>query len=444
LFVGFTTSVVISQVGADELGRWRFAQAMVLYLMVGTDAGLTMLAVREVARRPASASMYALPVLATRLVLAALALSVSFMIISPGRGDATGWFYFAMFLTIVPAALSLMHIAQGLEMMRVYAGARFASGAVAGLLGLLAFIVTQDLVWLPIPVIAIGLVVDLGLALYLRARISLPMRVGTPREWIGLLIPAFPFLVGAVAIQVISSADAIIIRTTLGERALGIYAAPYVLAAQLLLLSGPVSLAIYPRLAALHAQASGFDRAVRDLLGVLGLFVLPICAGAALVAPSLVTALYGPEYEESVPLLTILMGMPLVGFYNGVMGQALNAARLQGTVARVAAVAAVLSVIQNAILVPTVGLAAAATAAVVTEVVTAAAYTWRMGRLTGLAPIRAYLATSDAVIVMLIVLLALPDFGLPITASIGMAIYALTVLVRRPASFATLRRMIEH
>jgi O-antigen/teichoic acid export membrane protein len=120
----------------------------------------------------------------------------------------------------------------------------------------------------------------------------------------------------------------------------------------------------------------------------------------------------------------------------------LNAARRHGAVARVAALAAGVSVLLNIALVPTLGLTAAAIAAVVTEIVAAAAYTWTMRPLSGFAPIRAYFATIDAVVAMSVVLIALPDLALPLTVMIGIAAYTLVVVVRRPASLATIHRLI--
>lgn len=440
--VGFVTSIVIAHAGAEELGRWRFAQAILTYLMVGTDAGLTMLAVREIARRPADVDGYAGPVVFIRLGLAVVALTAAVLIVSPGPDNPVGWFYVAMFLLVVPAALSLTHVAQGLERLRAYALVRFVSGALAGLAGLLAFLLTHELVSLVLPVLAVGLVVDLGLLLYLRATSGVRLRLGLPRLWRGLVVPAFPFLAGALAIQLVSNADALIIGSALGEGELGLYAAAYVIAGQSLLLSGPISLAAYPRLASLHAGGSGFERAVRELSGVLGLVVLPACVGLALVAPSLVATIYGQGYERSILLLTILMGMPLIGFYNGAIGQALNAAGLQGTVARVAALAAGVNVLVNLALVPTVGLTGAALAAVLTEIVTATAYTRAVRPLAGFAPIRAYVATADAVVIMAVLLVALPDLALPVTILIGVAAYLAVVLVRRPASLVAVSRMI--
>ncbi len=273
-------SIVISRVGAEELGRWRLAQAIVTYVLVGSDAGLTLLAIREVARRPLDVNRYAGPVLFIRFVLALVAIAVGVLVIDPGSNSQAGWFYVAMFLTAVPAALSLIHVAQGLQ----YALVRFVSGALASAVGLGAFVITHDLVLLVVPVIGIGLIVDVGLAAYLRRTMGLAFRIGQPQLW-ELLVRGLPFLVGALAIQLISNADAVIIGTARGRRSRPLR--------RCVRACRPTASVVYPRLAMLHEQRSGFERAVREFSGVLGLLVIPVCVGAAIVAPSLVDLIYG-------------------------------------------------------------------------------------------------------------------------------------------------------
>jgi O-antigen/teichoic acid export membrane protein len=156
-----------------------------------------------------------------------------------------------------------------------------------------------------------------------------------------------------------------------------------------------------------------------------------------------IDAVYGDDYSQSVVLLTILAGVPLIGFYNALVGQALNAARLQGTVARVAVIAATISVGLNLALVPTVGLTAAAAVAVLTELVVAAIYTQALRPLAGFGPIRAYGATLDAVIVMSVVIVATSGLDLAPRILAGMGTYGLVVMVRRPASLKTLRGFLS-
>jgi O-antigen/teichoic acid export membrane protein len=153
---------------------------------------------------------------------------------------------------------------------------------------------------------------------------------------------------------------------------------------------------------------------------------------------------YGQAYVESIPLLAILIGMPLVGFYNVAMSQALNAARHHAIVARVAAVAALVSVTLNLALVGSVGVIAAAAITVVTELVTAVAFTLALRPVAGLAPLRAYLSAVDAVLVMSAAVVALRAFDAPLGVTIAFAAvaYAVIVFVRKPDSLRSVLRLL--
>lgn len=446
LIVGFATVIAVSRVGPEELGLWRLAQALLTYLLVGADAGLSMLAIREIARRPADAASYAGPILVVRFAIAFVLLSLAFVVIDPMRSpDDDAWFYMVMFLGVVPASLSLIHVVQGFARMRTFALARLVSAALGGLVGLALFVATHNLILLVVPVIVLSLLVNSALVVVVRREFKVEIRTGTPALWIDLVRASVPFLVAAIAVLLVSNVDAIIIGTMRGKAELGVYAAAYVLAGQLLLLAGPVALAIYPRLASLHGATAGFERAVSRVAGLLGLLVMPICIGAAILAGEIVRLLYGERYEGAAAMLAVLLAMPLVGYYNVSIGLALNAARHQNAVARIAILAAVVNVTLNLMLVITVGPIGAAVAAVITEVVTAAAYTRAVVAVTGLDPLRQYVAPLPAALVMGIVVFVAASIKLPLPAIVGFgaATYALLVWARPPAAVDTIRGVMR-
>jgi len=436
LLVGFATAIVVARAGADDLGRYRLGQAMLMYVVVGADAGMTLYAVREIARRPADAMRYAGPVLVARFGLALiLFVAAVAAILSMRTGDAAG-FYVVILLGVFPLSLSLIHVFQGLERLRVMALVRVVSVAVGGAVGLAAYVMTDNLVALVIPALVIGLGVDAVLILIVRRSLDSPLMAGSWSLWSALLVGGFPFLVTAVAVQLVSNADAIIIGTMRGEAQLGLYAAAYVLAGQLLFLAGPIAWALYPRLSALHELPDRFRQATRQTFSALGLAIIPTCVGVALLSMAIVELLYGPEYAASALVLAVLMGMPLVGFYNVGMSQVLNAAGRQSSVARIAVTAAIVNVGLNLLLIPSVGLLGAAFAAVITEIVTAAAYTragWPIVRAT---PARAYVqplwATAAMAAAVGVVRLSGVQPYVPLAVVSGLAAFAVVIAVRPP------------
>lgn len=106
----------------------------------------------------------------------------------------------------------------------------------------------------------------------------------------------------------------VIVASRLGDAQAGAYSAASNLAIPLTLLSGALSLVLYPSMS--EAFGRGDEQAVRRQLdhGVRGLvfLVVPIVAVAALLAPEIVRLLYGPGFASSARLLVVLLLAVLV------------------------------------------------------------------------------------------------------------------------------------
>jgi O-antigen/teichoic acid export membrane protein len=71
--LALTTTLVISRaLRVAVLGRWRFAQAATSCLLAFSDAGLTSLAIREIAKNPRKTGAFAVPMEAIQVLGAGL------------------------------------------------------------------------------------------------------------------------------------------------------------------------------------------------------------------------------------------------------------------------------------------------------------------------------------------------------------------------------------
>jgi len=448
LAAGLVVVVTITRVlGAGDLGRWRFAQAVTALLLVLSDAGLTALAIREIARHPDEVARYGRPVMRVRLVIATgllIALAILLVLASPDPASAQITLLVA--LGLLPAALSATYLFQGREAMGPVSRLRTASLIVAAIAAIIGTIVVGTLVAAVVPFLLASIGVAAvtmmwaGRAGYLESDTS-------PRisPW-SLIVPAAPFLLAALAVQVIFNADAFIIRAFRGEEELGLYAAPYSIAGYSLILGGAVMSAAYPRIASLehldpHAAVAAL---VDDLSAVMGVLAVPASVGVILVADLLVVALFGPAFIESGPILAVLMTLPLLGFLNMTLGQALTARGLPGPVAGVAVVAATLNVLLNLFLVPRLGGIGAAISVAITELVTIVLYVrvnWRRGAA---APVRHYFDCLPATLVMAaVVAFGRVVVGLPLAllVALGIVSFLLGSLVFPSRGLAILRQI---
>lgn len=372
--IGLATTLVISRaLGPTALGRWSFAVAVAAYLLVVTDAGLSQLAIREIARDRARAHALGVPVLAVQAAVAGglYALLVVAVLLS-GLSRTASTVTIVVALAAFVHALGIGHVFQAFERMATVARYSLVTHAAGTAVGLVALVLTRQLVWLAAAQVAAGLVSNALLLRLARRSFDLPLALPAPAAGLRLLTAGAPFLVTAIATQLIFNADAILIQLIRGVHDLGLYAAGYALPSQLLLLTGPLMAAVYPRLSAEGAEGSAALTAA--IAGALGFVVLPIALGGAAVSDQLVALLYGHGFRASGRILALAMTLPTLGAYNSVLLQALNARGRQHAVMRVALGTAAFNVALNLALLPLVGIVGAAIAVAAAELLTAVSF----------------------------------------------------------------------
>jgi O-antigen/teichoic acid export membrane protein len=372
--LAMVTLIVISHLlGATALGEWRFAVAVTGYLLVVSDAGLSAFAVREIARERSLTPRLGWPVVVVQAVVAGIlyTLLIAGLLLSGMSGRA-----FAVVallgLSAFVHALGIGHVFQAYERMSTIALISVASAVTATTVGLGALAVTHQLVWLAAVPVVVGVVTNIVLIRIGRRAFDLPFALPSRAAAFELLRSGAPFLVAGIATQLIFSADAILIEIFRGAHELGIYAAGYAVPAQLLILTGPLMAAVYPRLST-HG-AAGSHSLTAAIAGVLGFLMLPLALGGAAVSDQLVRLLYGPGFHRSAVILAIAMSLPAIGAFNSVLGQALAAKTRMHTVMRVALLTAAFNVALNLALLPTVGIVGAAVAVAAAEVLTATSF----------------------------------------------------------------------
>ncbi|MBO3143348.1 lipopolysaccharide biosynthesis protein [Dermatophilus congolensis] len=101
----------------------------------------------------------------------------------------------------------------------------------------------------------------------------------------------------------------VLIASTHGHTAAGAYSAAWNLAIPLTLLSGALSLVLYPNMAEAFgrkdntAVTTQLDRGVRGLT----FLVLPLVVVASLLAPEIIQTFYGPAFTQSAPIMATLL-----------------------------------------------------------------------------------------------------------------------------------------
>jgi len=259
-----------------------------------------------------------------------------------------------------------------------------------------------------------------------------------------LVKAALPFGVSSLSFSLQGRFDSVLMSMTLTDAVVGWYNVPLQLIQMLMLLAQSVCMSLFPSLTRAYSQDQRsiygiVQRAFKYLL----VLSLPIAVGGAILADKLIVTLYTEEFTGSISLMRILIWMLPSLFLAELMGSLIIILRQEKAGARVNVVNALLSVGLNLALVPTVGGAGAALAAVSTRGIRVGQY-WRLlgsellvgGRWKEL--VRLALAAAA----MGVSLLFLRELNLFLSIGAGAALYVVFLFVFRAIEWAELKQLV--
>ncbi|MEJ7812196.1 MAG: flippase [Gemmatimonadaceae bacterium] len=375
--LAFAASIYMARaLGVEMYGVLGFATAVLLYFMRIADGGLDLVGMREIAADHAAATRVVPSVFVFRILLA-----VTLVILLGGvallwlpRPDGPVLALYA--LTLIPIGLSTRWVHLGLERGGRAAAARVVeAGAV--LLGIVLLVHGPgDVLAVPLAHLAGGMLGAVLLLAWLGPhRVPLAPRLDWPTLR-PLLRRTWPMVAAALLGLLIYNSDLILLRLIRGPTVAGYYAAAYIP------VSLPVNLGLAYRVSLLPTLTRVVDSRTKRLelyhTATAHMFAagFPIAVGGSLLAPKLMTSVFGASYEPAAgPLQLLIWSVPLC-LLRDIPLVALMAAGRESRVLRLTAWATALNLLLNALLIPAYGMYGGAAATVMTEgarMVTAAA-----------------------------------------------------------------------
>ena len=423
LLAGLAVVIVAARaVGPVGLGEWRFAQAIVAYVIVLGDLGLSAYAAREIARRPDGPAPLVVPVLVVRtLTTAGIGLAALLaMLVAPTSASQLAVTAVATVAAILTAA-SPTFLLQGQERIATAAHIRIVTQSVSASFAVALALVTGQV--LPIAVAyAVGALIGTTWTLRLAGQGGAVRRRTAWMAPSSLVRCGLPFLGAAVAIQVLTNGDSFLLGVMRGPEELGLYAAPYAVASYLMLVGGAIMAAIFPRIARLAGSSSSdLPVLLGDLASVNGSIGIPAAFAGIMLSSALMPALFGEAYAAEGPVFALLMAFPLLGYFNLTVGQFLAAADRERPAFGVAAVSAVLNIGLNLVLIPPLGRLGCGISVAITEVASVGLYLLITPSSLRSKAIGGYVSIAPAAVCMVLALLAGTTLGWPWYASAAFA-----------------------
>lgn len=429
-FVG--TAYLARVLGPAGFGIVALALAISKYVSLAVDGGLSAVGAREVARRPERAPDLAASLVALRLLLAGGGIVVIGLV---------AWFLpkppsvklvlFLMGLTYFSFALNTSWVHKGLEKNRRVGLAMVLTEAL--FLGLVLLLVTapSDVVFVPVALFLsqLGAAVYLGYYLFYRRSFRADLR-----EALGIFRRS-SYLIGSRLMRTLFfTVDVLLLSFFIGERAVGLYDAPYRVCFVILALAMATLysyLPVFTRAANAGGPAQVSAVATRSLEFSVA-FTLPAVVGGILLAAPLLTTLFGPEYAEGALAFQLLLpGTGLALLWKTVQNVLLAYDRLR-TDMWITVAGTALNIVLNLVLIPYYGLAGAALATLLAEALSLGLGFFVIYRMRVRPTLHPLLRSAGATAVMaLALLLAAPYLHTLASVALGVVVYAGALLLVR-------------
>ena len=433
------TIFIVRRLGNEAFGQYAGIGAFSSVFLFVSDLGLSVLAVREVARWrdvPDGAdkinALYG-NMLALRLLLAALTGLITITV---------AWLTNRPLLFIGAVALNglgiLMYGAQGTSNAFLGGFERIGRSSRAQVMNQVAFMGLGGLaLWFGLGYYGLIIAALVGIVIltytcWVGVR-DLGVRPLKPNfaEWPALIKASIPFGIVTFALGLSYKFDTVLLSVTRSNAEVAWYNVAYNLIFSCAMLSNVVNTALYPSLsrqsvAGAHALPAIYERTLRYLM----VLAIPLALGIFILSPDLIPLLFKAENRNAAPALQVLIWVVPFMYASEFLGYVVLIAGQEKKVARSVVISTLFNVAVNLIVVPRYGYMAAAVMTVLTEAILVGQYVFILraqlsGFQWGYVLVRPLLAALG----MGLVLWVTRDLPLWIHAPLGALTYAAFVVL---------------
>ena len=370
--------VMARELGNEQFGVFAFGLAFVTLASTLANFGQDQILTREVARDHGLLDGYFANTLAIKLVIAGVSLAVTIGIAAAaGLDSVTRDVTILLGLAVVLELLMSTCFAsyQAFERLEYIPVALISQRFLTAVVGIAALLRGAGVVAVAGIYLA-GALVGFLLAIWLLFdRIARPRLAVDTRSWWPLMRAALPIGLAGVFAIVLFRIDTVMLAAYKSKDVVGDYSAAYRLFEATLFVSWSVGSAVYPvfsRLTPSTEPSVGFvyERSVKLVTAL----TLPLAAGAAVLAAPVVDVLYGEQYEDAASALRLLA--PAIALYPVCYlgGYLLVSQNRQRVLTVVYGVVALVNILLNLVLIPTLSLDGAALGTSISQLLVAIAF----------------------------------------------------------------------
>jgi O-antigen/teichoic acid export membrane protein len=371
---------VVRRLGAEHFGQYSTVVAYVAIFAIFTDWGMSPYAVREMAKDYDKVSWLLPNIVAVRVIL-----SLIITVIAPLSALWSGKESDMVLGILIASGGLILYAFQGPLDSALTARERLDYTSTFMLinqlvfwgLGVLLLINGMGFIGLIIASLTGVAMVALLSGLTL-SKLGVGRLVLSVHRWPRLFLDALPFGVSSISYVFMQRFDTVLMSFVLTDAAVGWYNVPWTLINMILLIAQSIAIAMYPSMVRSHTEdPESLPQVVCQSIKYLLIVCLPIAVGGTVLADRIVITLYGESFANSIPVLqVILWALPSL-FLLELLGRVASTLHLERPAARVNVINAIITVMLNVILVPTVGILGAALALLSGRTIRLAQY-WKL------------------------------------------------------------------
>ena len=371
---------IVRRLGDVHFGQYSAVMAYVAIFAVFTDWGMSPYAVREMAKDYGETAWLLPNTVAIRVVL-----SLAVTLIAPLSALWLGKDSHMVLGILIASAGLLLYAFQGPLDSTLTARERLDYTSIFALvnqlvfwgLGVLLLINGLGFVGLIVAHLA-GVAMMAVLSGWAVFKLGVGRLVLSVRRWPQLFLAALPFGVSSISYAFMERFDTVLMSFILTDAAVGWYNVPWTLINMVLLIAQSIAIAMYPTMVRSHTENPEFlPQIAWQAIKYLLIVCLPIAVGGTVLADRIIITLYEETFVKSIPVLqVILWALPSL-FLLELLGRVASTLHLERPAARINVVNAVVTVVLNLVLVPTMGILGAALALVSGRAIRLVQY-WRL------------------------------------------------------------------
>lgn len=368
--IGFVVIVHLARVlDPGNFGKISFALAIITYFSLITNLGLPLLGTREIARDKKKINEYLGNILTMRLCLAFLSfgllllvtyflnkpLEIKYLIILYGLG-------------LIPSALLLDWVFQGLEKMEYIGLGRILSGIIYAVLVFYFIKGQKQLLLIPcIVVISNLLVTGFLFFIFIKNFGKLKLKFNII-FWKNLVHLVLPLGISIIMIQIIHNIDMVMLGFMRTDIEVGYYSAAYKIILVLISIGAFYFDAIFPILSNYYKTSLDLLKKLQSYTAKLMVSIaIPLGIGGTILARPIMNLLYGPKYSEGIIVFQILIWVMALIYINSIYARGMWACNKQKEFLKIVIAQAVVNILLNFILIPKFGIIGAAASTVSAE-----------------------------------------------------------------------------